>query len=643
MRSFTTELGGLDAVIHAPEPGTFNLNDFREDFPSGQTYGLDVEGVYMTDLRQFDPNFNIRLIQFATHGYAWVLDLSDPDQRAGAIDLLSDPTVWFCSHTNMDVLSVYVVLGVDITARNWDTHMLATMAAPDDMDGGKDLKTLATSHGMPELEAAEQVMHAKFRALWNAHVVERKAANEPKDPNTGRTRPVCNSGMRNDVQAYAWSAISKDDESYLTYAGLDAIAARRLLDMLIVESGTPPELLRTEQWAAGAANRLQIRGALVDRDLLDELHAEAVAATEAANAIVTEITGLNVTQTKKLMAWFGENGVDWEGWQEHGGEMTKPSKTSPTGNPSIAKKNILVLLTYDLSEDAKRVVEAMIEAQKHADARMKTQGVLDGLCPDGKVRSTLLTVGTVTGRMASKAPNMQNFSKKDQRVRGMFLPDPGHVLISCDFSQVELRVAAALAGETDMIEAIKRGDDLHQLTADKLGIDRQLAKTVNFLILYGGGPKKFAASSGLTYAQGIEIIETFWEQYPAIAAYDREMKTMKSGVRTISYRYVPMGYYEDQARGIRSPKLYKNLNSQIQSSARDLIVDAWWRFENEFGMGDLVWGLIHDEVVVQAPLDRIEEVLAAIEKCMTMEFLGVPIQAEAAVLRDENGVSRWMK
>ena len=77
---------------------------------------------------------------------------------------------------------------------------------------------------------------------------------------------------------------------------------------------------------------------------------------------------------------------------------------------------------------------------------------------------------------------------------------PGWVLVSCDFSQVELRVAAALAGETSMIEAIIRGDDLHQLTADKLGISRDLAKTVNFLILYGGGPKKFAASSGLTFS-----------------------------------------------------------------------------------------------------------------------------------------------
>jgi DNA polymerase I len=635
MQTFTTKLGDGEAIVYAPEKGSFDKDAFNSDFPPGQTYGLDVEGCYMGDLKQFAPDFNIRLIQFATTGYAWVLDLTDPEQFDAAVKLLGDETVWFCSHTNMDVLSTYTQLGVDITARNWDTHMLATMATPDDMLGGKDLKTLAAKFGMDELVAAEAVMHAKFRAIWNAYVAEQRAQGV-------KGLSVCNTGMRNDVQAYAWSAIPSDDPDYLLYAGLDAVTARRLLEILIAEGGAPAELLETEQWLAGASNRLQIRGALVDQTLLTELHAEAQAATDAANEKVRAITGLNVTQTKKLMDWFGENGVDWAAWGEHGGEMTKPSKTSPSGNPSIAKKNIFVLKTFDLTEDAAKVVDAMIEAQQHADARMKTQGVIDALCPDGRVRSTLLTVGTVTGRMASKGPNMQNFSKKDQRVRGMFTPAPGNVMISCDFSQVELRVAAALAGETSMIEAIIRGDDLHQLTADKLGITRDLAKTVNFLILYGGGPKKFAQSSGLTYARGIEIIESFWEQYPAIAAYNREMMQMKQGVRTISYRFVPVGTYVD-SYGRVGQKLYKNLNSQIQSSARDLIVDAWWRLEHEFGMGDLVWGLIHDEMVLEVPESRVEEALTAVKTCMTMTFLGVPIAAEAAVLRDENGVSRWMK
>lgn len=641
MRTFTTPLGDTEAVIFAPEPGTFDRDAFLSDFPPGQVYGLDVES---TGLDVFSDTYRLRLVQFGTIGYAWVLNMNDPDQHAAAIELLSNTNTHFCSHTNIDVLSVYTQLGVDITARNWDTHMLATMAAPDEMDGGKGLKDLAAEHGMPQVPQGEEVLKAEFRRIWNAFAAAEKAAGR-KNPATGKAYPVCNTGTRKDVESYGWVNVSTDNEAYLVYAGLDAVAARRLLDILIRQSNAPAHLLKIEQWLAGAANRLQLRGALVDRPVLDELHSEAEKAIEEANQRVLDLCGLKVTQAMRLKEWLGEHGVDWADWAEHGGDVTKPSKTNPEGGPSLAKKNIFVLKTFPLDELAVQVVDAMIEAQQHRDAMMKTKGVLDALCPDGRVRSKLLTVGTVTGRMASQGPNMQNFSKKDQRVRGMFIPAPGEVMISCDFSQVELRVAAALAGETDMIEAIKRGDDLHQLTADKLGISRELAKTVNFLILYGGGPKKFAESSGLTYAKGIEIIESFWEQYPAIAEYNREMMQMKQGVRTISYRYVPVGYYIDEARNIRNPKLYKNLNSQIQSSARDLIVDAWWRLEHEFGMGDLVWGLIHDEMIVCCKDDpeTIAKTLAALQECMTMDFLGVPIQAEAEVLRDETGVSRWKK
>lgn len=629
MRTFTTALGESEAVIFAPEPGTFSRDDFLADFPPGQVYGLDVES---TGLDIFSTTYRLRLVQFGTIGYAWVLNMEDPAQREAAIELLSNTNTHFCSHTNIDVLSVYTQLGVDITARNWDTHMLATMAAPDEMDGGKGLKDLATQHGMPQVSEGETVLKAVFRSIWNAYVAEQRAQGV-------KGLSVCNTGSRKDVESYGWVNVPADCEEYLVYAGLDAVAARRLLDILIPQSGAPAHLLKTEQWLAGAANRLQLRGALVDRAVLDELHAEAVAYTEAANEEVNRLCGLNVTQGVKLREWFGQQGVDFSQWAEHGGEITK------NGGVSLAKKNIFVLKTFELTPVAELVTDAMIRAQQHADARMKTQGVLDALCPDGRVRSKLLTVGTVTGRMASQGPNMQNFSKKDQRVRGMFIPAPGEVMISCDFSQVELRVAAALAGEESMIEAIKRGDDLHQLTADKLGITRDLAKTVNFLILYGGGPKRLAAGTGKPYGECIEVIEAFWDAYPAIAAYNREMMTLKNGVRTISYRYVPVGYYIDEARGIKNAKLYKNLNSQIQSSARDLIVDAWWRLEHEFGMGDLVWGLIHDEMIVccKDTPEEIDRTLAALQECMTMDFLGVPIEAQAEVLRDETGVSRWKK
>src|SRR2546429_9399446 len=110
MPTFTTTLGGAPARVIATSPDEFDPVVFRAAFPGGRLYGLDVEGTYMGDLGQFAPDFALRLVQFATPEYAWVLNLDDPRQRAAAVDLLGDHTVRFCSHTNMDVLSARVVL-----------------------------------------------------------------------------------------------------------------------------------------------------------------------------------------------------------------------------------------------------------------------------------------------------------------------------------------------------------------------------------------------------------------------------------------------------------------------------------------------------------------------------------------------------
>src|SRR5664279_3259931 len=118
---------------------------FRAGFPAGGLYGLDVETTYMDDLAQFGPEFRVRLVQFATVDTAWVLRIDDDEQRVAAVELLSDTGVSFCSHTPMDVLAVATRLGVDITGRNLDTRMLASLAFPGERVS-HSLKTLATAH-----------------------------------------------------------------------------------------------------------------------------------------------------------------------------------------------------------------------------------------------------------------------------------------------------------------------------------------------------------------------------------------------------------------------------------------------------------------------------------------------------------------
>jgi DNA polymerase-1 len=268
------------------------------------------------------------------------------------------------------------------------------------------------------------------------------------------------------------------------------------------------------------------------------------------------------------------------------------------------------------------------------------------------VHPGLNTVGAVTGRMSSAGPNFQNFSKRDPRHRGLFVPEPGCVLVAIDFDQVELRVVAALAREDKMIDVILAGAedpehpdlyDLHQLTANEITaagveIDRDTGKMANFLIVYGGGGRALAEQAGLPEDLAASIVHVHHERFAAITALAKELEGNTDWVRTISYRRVPVPINPKTGQ----PKTYKNINSAVQSAARELLVDAWLRFALEFGHGGLVWFPVHDELILQVPESRVAAVVADAERCMTFDFLGVPITAEAVVLRDENGASRWM-
>lgn len=615
MRQFAAQLGGRPVTVYAPEHGSIATDDLVlmiQERAVDLHYGLDVESTALEDLAQWHPDFGLRLLQLAPNDdEAYVLTLADPDQFAAADELLRHEATSYVSHTQMDVLSTAVVLGVDITMRNVDTRALANEAHPEGRSG-RDLKTLATMYGMPELAAADAALSARFLKLYRtAHPEKGKRVVADKE-----------------LQRFGWSAIPSDDPLYLAYAGLDAIAARRLEPGLVATSGDGPGLIRDEVWLAGRANRIQIRGMLVDQDKLAELEEEAQRETSAAAMIVAELSHGVKVRSPKLKPWLAEHGVDWDRWEELGGALTDK------GAPSLAKKNALVLRKYDLDTDGAQVVEEVIRFQRYQDRLLKTKGVREHLAPDGRVHPVLIPNGaTTTSRMSSSAPNFQNFSAD---TRPIFIPEPGFVLASVDFDQVELRVVAGLAREQKMIDVILAGGDLHQLTADELGITRQLAKITNFLIVYGGGGKALSEQAGIPLDEAYDIVRRFRERYPSIDALAKYLGTERDNLFTISGRRLPVSY--DKAGDAR---YWANINFVVQSSARDLLVDGWKTLDDQ-GHGDRIWYPIHDEFVLQIEEGRWAEVLADAQRAMTFDFRGVPITASGIVLRQRDGRSTWM-
>jgi DNA polymerase I-like protein with 3'-5' exonuclease and polymerase domains len=605
-------LGGRPITVLAPETDE-DLADFRQTFPAGGLYGLDVESTYLTDLAQFDPDFRVRTVQFATEDVAWVLRLRIPAQLTSARELLLDETVSFSSHSNMDVLSVAARLGADITGRNVDTLMLARMADPD-KDDDRDLKTLTTRYLGPELAGADEELYARFKELW----------------------PGRKNAKRSDIEAHGWSTIPDDDPVYLLYAGLDAIADRRLVPLLTVATQAPAELIRVEQFLATRANRIQLRGMRVDLEALEALRDESVTAVEQAKARFAEITGgVNAQYAQGVVGWFAEHGVNWVNWA---GARTE------TGAPSLAKENLkLVELDFVLDEVGRTAYDQLVLVKAHLDLKNKTVGLCSRVDPSGRVHPVLHPMGaSTTARMSSTGPNFQNFSKKDPRMRGLFLPEPGHVLVTIDFEQVELRVVAALAREEKMIDTILAGGDLHQLTVDELAaagvtITRDTAKIVNFLIVYGGSGKALHEQTGIPLTEAQGIVTTWRERYPAITALAKYLGLETQAIRTVSGRRLPVTVNRKNG----DLRTYASINYLVQSSARELLVDAWLSFDAA-GYGACVWYPIHDELVLQVPEGQVEEVTAAAERAMRFEFRGVPISATAVELRDREGVSRWM-
>lgn len=595
--------------------------------------GLDVETTYLTDRGHWDPDFAVRTVQFSDGTETVVLDLHDEEQRLRAVGILSDERNTFCSHTDMDVLSVWVEFGIDITERNVDTRMLAIQADPDNR-ADRDLKTLATQHGMPELAQADADLYEWMKDRWVVHGGRRN-------------------GKRADVEEQGWNALAampagEWPEVFTLYAGLDALAVRRLAEILTPLTRAPEEVLRADQWLHVRAARLRLAGKRVDREALEQLAEESSQITGDAKGKAMELTGGVNIGGPKIHDWLAGHGVDWQRWHDAEHPLTD------TGKPSLAKEHVRLLYDFDLDDTARAVVDEMVRFKGHQDLWNKTRDLAKRVHTDHlggwRIHPLLNPIGaTTTARMSSSGPNMQNFSKRDPRMRGLILPEPEHVLVTIDFAQVELRVVAALAREEKMIETIRAGGDLHQLTVDELAsvgvtITRDQAKIVNFLIVYGGGAKALYAQTGIPLEEARGIIAAWRERYRSISVLAQYLGMETEELRTVSNRRLPVTRVKGSGERAGEIRSYANINYMVQSAARELLVGAWMDLEVKHNRPGVVWWPVHDELVLQVrdDPDEIEAVIADAEESMTFDFRGVPIEADAVVLRDEHGVSRWM-
>lgn len=255
--------------------------------------------------------------------------------------------------------------------------------------------------------------------------------------------------------------------------------------------------------------------------------------------------------------------------------------------------------------------------------------------------------GTVTGRLSAESPNLQNIpSRRDtgKEVRQLFVARKGYVLVDCDYSQLELRILAHFSNDIDYIELFKNGGDPHQATADLIGVDRRIGKTLNFAWAYGAGPGKLCdtiekeGNPRPLESDAKEWIARFEEARPALTKWrDSVVKYARSlgYVKTIAGRRRHIPELKSYDKQLRSRAERQCVNSISQGSASDIIKIASIKIKKEFTEKNLdakFIGQIHDELLVEVREDQKDVVAEIMQRQMISagEFLKLRVPLEAS-------------
>ncbi len=269
----------------------------------------------------------------------------------------------------------------------------------------------------------------------------------------------------------------------------------------------------------------------------------------------------------------------------------------------------------------------------------------------GRVHTSFNQTGTVTGRLSSSNPNLQNIpirTELGRQVRRAFVTEPGWLLLAADYSQVELRVLAHISQDPGLLEAFRRGEDIHRTTAAAVygvpldGVTynmRRVAKTANFAMIYGSSAYGLAQQTGLTPEEAGQFIDAYFARFPRVRTYLESIKQQAARqgyVETLlgGRRYFPeLAAHSGAHMGQRRAAERRAINAPIQGSAADIIKIAMVRLHQALQERRLRSRMIlqvHDELVLEAPQAELEKARALVVEVMEGAFeLAAPLKVDA--------------
>ena len=328
-------------------------------------------------------------------------------------------------------------------------------------------------------------------------------------------------------------------------------------------------------------------------------------------------------------------------------KLALPVKKKTSGGTPSTSEEVLAELALDYP-----IAEQILEYRKLTKLKNTYTDKLPSMvdAADARVHTTFGQATAVTGRLASSEPNLQNIpvrTPEGRRVRAAFVAKAGCVIVSADYSQIELRLMAHLSGDKRLIDAFTAGDDVHRATASEVfGValdavtneQRRMAKVINFGLIYGMSAFGLAKNLGIDRTSAKRYMDEYFARYPGVARYmetARREAVEKGFVRTIWGRRLWIPELKSPNAQVRAAAERAAINAPVQGSAADVIkramiaVDAWIRKEK---LKTRLILQVHDELVFEVPEDEIDRVKEAVPRLMAgVAHFEIPLLTQVGV------------
>ena len=401
-------------------------------------------------------------------------------------------------------------------------------------------------------------------------------------------------------------------------------------------------LYEMEQPLALVLAKMEIAGIKVERETLQTMQVENERVLTQLTQEIYDLAGeeFNINSPKQL------GGILFEKL----GLPTSFTKETKTGYSTAV--DVLERLA-----PIAPIVEKILEYRQIAKIQSTyVMGLQDWILADGKIHTRYLQDLTQTGRLSSVDPNLQNIPirlEQGRLIRKAFVPEwKDSVLLSSDYSQIELRVLAHISGDKHLIEAFRHGADIHTSTAMRVfGIekpedvtpnDRRNAKAVNFGVVYGISDFGLANNLGISRKEAKSYIDTYFERYPRIKNYMenvvREARD-KGYVETLFHRRREIPDINSRNFNVRGFAERTAINSPIQGSAADILKIAMIRLDQALLAGRFKSRMllqVHDEIVLEVPANELTAIKTLVKEIMESAIeLSVPLKA------DESAGETW--